>query len=109
MRGFGVEVSVEHPRAVRTSESFYSSMHFHMLVQVRPLGERESTVREWTAVWSLIGVNSKVIEEIVPLSEMLATVFMVTFQDLNVSFRLRILERKDSEFLRSGNMLLDLN
>ena len=60
-------------------ESLHSSMNLYMFVKVGSLGETVSTVNVWTIVWSFIGVNSKVVEEVVPFAEMLSTISMVTF------------------------------
>lgn len=49
------------------------------------------------------------IEEIVPLTEVLATVFMITFEDFNEALALRIFEAKDPEFLCVWHVLLNLN
>ena len=60
-------------------ESLHSSMHLNMLVKVSSLGETVSTANVRTIVWSFIGVNSEVVEEVVPFAEMFPTVSMVTF------------------------------
>ena len=81
-----VEIRVEHPWTMRTSESFHSAVNFDVFVQIRSLSEAESTIWEGAAVGSFIGMNPQMIEEIVPLSKVLSTVFMVTLQNLDISF-----------------------
>jgi len=52
-----------------TGESFYSTMDFNMFIKVSLLGEAEFTVIMWALVWSFIGMDPQVVEEIVPFSE----------------------------------------
>lgn len=106
---FQIEIGIEHSGAVGASKSFNSSMHFHMFIQIRSLSEAESTVGEGAAVGSFICVDPQVVEEVVPLPEMFATVVMVAFQDFDISLRFGILEGKDSEFLGCGHMLFYLD
>jgi len=104
-----VEVCIEHPWTMRTAKSLDSSMNFDMFIEICSLSKAESTVREWASIRSLICVNPQMVKEIVPFSEMLSTVIMVTLQNFDISFGLRILKGKDSEFLGCRNMLFDLN
>ena len=50
-------------------EFFLSVMDGHVLVKVCLLGEAHSTIWNWAYVGFLFCVNSKVVEEIMPLSE----------------------------------------
>lgn len=59
-----------------------------MLIQVRLLGEAELAALSWAYVWSLLRVNSQVIEEIVPLLKMLHA--LIALEDFHMSFALRI-------------------
>ena len=74
-------------------------MYFHMLVEIRSLSEAESAPVHRALVRSLVSVDAKVVEEVVPLPEVLAAVVMIALKNLNVSFRLGVLEREDPEFL----------
>lgn len=53
-------------------------------------------------------MDSQVVEEIVPLPEALAAIFMVTLQNFNVALGFRVFEGKDSEFLSLRDMLFNL-
>lgn len=54
---FQIEIGIEHSRAVGTSESFHSSMHLNMFIQICPLSEAEAAVRVGAAVGSFICVD----------------------------------------------------
>lgn len=64
-----VELGEESPLAVLTGEPLLALMDFHMLVQVRFLSESVVAVWERALVRSLLGVDSQVVEEVVPFSE----------------------------------------
>lgn len=81
-----VEICIKHSWTVRTPESFHATVDLHMLVEIGPLSETESTVGDGARVRSFVGVDPQVIKEVVPFSEMLATVVMVTFQNFDISF-----------------------
>ena len=49
------------------------------------------------------------IKEVVPFAEVLATVVMITFKDLDVPFAFWIFEAEDSELFSCWNVFLDLN
>lgn len=46
-------------------------MHFNMLIEVGFLSEAEIAAFFGTDIWSLVGVNSQMIKEIVPFLELL--------------------------------------
>ena len=56
-----------------------------MLIQIRFLSETEPATGIITDIGPLISMNPKVIEEIVPLSEPLPTVLLLTFENSDVS------------------------
>lgn len=80
-----------------------------MFVEVGSLGKAEVAVRVRACVGSFIRMNSQMIEKVMPLPKMFTAVVMVTFQHFYVSFRFRILESKDSEFLGCWYVFFDLN
>ena len=94
---------------MRTSKSFDASMHLDMFIQVRPLGEAESTFWEGAYIRSLIGMDPQMVKEIVPFPEMFATVLVIALKNLYKSLRLRILECEDPKFLCSWHMFLNLD
>ena len=49
-------------------------MNFHVLVEIGFLGEAVSTVGDRAHIRPLLGVNSKVVKEVVPLAENLFAV-----------------------------------
>lgn len=68
------------------TESFHSTMHFNVLVQVRSLSETKATIGDGAHIGSLIGVDSQMVKEIVPFSKPLVTTFMVAFKNFDMSF-----------------------
>ena len=104
-----VEICIEHPGAVRTFESLDSSMNLNVLVQVGFLSKAEFATWIVALVGSLIGVNPQVVEEVVPLSEVLSAVVVIALENLDKSLRLRILECVNFELFCVRNMLLDLD
>jgi|LauGreDrversion4_2_1035121.scaffolds.fasta_scaffold116098_1 hypothetical protein len=84
-------------------------MNFHMLVQISSLSKAEIAIFESTLIRSLICVNPKMVEEIVPFSEPFVAIFMVTFKDFDKPLRLRIFISENPELFGRWNMLLDLN
>lgn len=104
-----VEVSVEHARTVLAFETLLPSVHLDVLVQVRLLGEGVGTVSHGALVRAFVCVDSKMVEEVVPLAEVLSALLMVALQDLDEPLGLRVLERKNPELLRVRDVLLDLN
>jgi len=104
-----VEIRIEHFAAHVTPKALNTSMYFDMLVEVRSLGEAESTVLERTHVGALIGVDAQVVEEIVPFTEPFIAAIVITFEHLNVPLASRVLVGEDSELLGIRDMLLDLH
>ena len=60
-------------------------------------------------VRSLVSVNSKVIEEVVPFAEVFAATTVVTFKNLDFSLRLGVHEAENLILLSIRYVLLDLN
>ncbi len=60
-----------------------------------------------THIWALTGVDSEMVEEIVPLSEVLTATGVIAFKDLDLAFRLWVDEAKDFILLGVGDVLLD--
>lgn len=90
-------------RTVGALEFVFASMNIHVLIQVGFLGEGLAAVRNLTLEGSFTSVNPQMIEEVVPLAEVLLGVvsgshadFVITFEDLNHSFRLWVFKRKGS-------------
>jgi len=55
-------------------KSLLTIMNFHVLVEIGFLGEAVSTVGDRAHIRPLLGVNSKVVKEVVPLAENLFAV-----------------------------------
>jgi hypothetical protein len=104
-----VEIRIEHFAAHVTPEALHASMYFDMLVEVRSLGETESTVLEGAHIGALIGVDAQVVEEIVPFTEPFVAAIVITFEHLDVSLASWVLVGEDSELLGIWHMLLDLH
>jgi hypothetical protein len=62
-----------------------SRVHFHVLAEVLLLSEAEGATVMSALVRFLSGVRSGVVEEVVPLRELLATHFEITLYDLYFS------------------------
>jgi hypothetical protein len=80
-----VEVSVEHFGAVRALESLYSAMNLDVFVQVGSLRKAELAVRERALVGPFVCVDPEVVEKVMPLSEVLPAIFVVTLQNFDIS------------------------
>ena len=104
-----VEVCIEHFAAHVTPEALHTPMYFDMLVEVGSLGEAEAAVFEGAHVGALIGVNAKMVEEVVPFTEPLIAAIVITFEHLDVPLASWVLIGKDSELLGVWHMLLDLH
>jgi hypothetical protein len=72
-------------------------MDFHVLVQVGFLRKAEVAALDQTGVGSLACVDPQVVEEVVPFTEMFATILVIALKDLNVPFGFGIFESKNSE------------
>ena len=84
-------------------------MDLNVFVEIRTLGEAEGATRDWAGVGSLVGVDAQVVEEVVPLPEVLAALFVVAFEDLDIALALGVLEGKDPELLRRRHVLFNLH
>lgn len=104
-----VEISIEHFAAHVTPEALHTPMYFDMLVEVRSLGETESTVLEGAYVGALVRVDAQVVEEIVPFTEPFVTAIVITFEHLDVPLASWVLVGEDSELFGVWHMLLDLH
>jgi hypothetical protein len=104
-----VEVCIEHFAAHVTPEALHTPMYFDMLVEVGSLGEAEAAVFEGADVGALIGVDTKMVEEVVPFTEPLIAAIVITFEHLDVPLASWVLIGKDSELLGVWHMLLDLH
>ena len=80
-----------------------------MFIEVGLLSKVLRAVVIWALVWSLLSVDSKVVEEVVPLPEVPVTILVFALQDFNASLRLGIFKSIDLEVFRCGNVLLYLD
>ena len=71
-----IEFCEETSIAVLAEELFLALMNHKMLVQVGFLSKRMVTPLERAVIWSFAGMNSKMVEEIVPFSEYFLAVSM---------------------------------
>ena len=62
---------------MRALKSLLTVMYFHVLVKISFLGETISTIGDRTHIRPLLGMDSEMVKEVVPLTENLFTV-MVT-------------------------------
>ena len=62
-----------------------------------------------TSVRALVGVNAEMIEEIVPLAEVLSAGSKVAFKDLDTALWLGIQERENAVSLGGGHVLFYLD
>lgn len=69
---FEVEVSEKRFITNFACESFYSGVHFNMLVKVCFLGEAEVTTFFGAYVGSFVCVDAQVVKKVVPFLELLA-------------------------------------
>lgn len=90
-------------------ESFGTGMHFHMFVQIGFLCKTEPAPLMLTLVGLLVGMDSQVVEEIVPFSKIFRTVPFLTLEDLDASFRFRVFEGIDLKILSVGYVFLDFD
>lgn len=89
-------------------EPLHTLVDLDVLVEVSFLCEAEAAVGIGAGVGSFVGVNSEMIEEVVPFSEMFPAVIMITLKNLNVPLGLGIFEGEDAELLGSRYMLFNL-
>lgn len=84
-------------------------MYCQVLVQVGFLGE--TLVTSWFLAneWSFFGMDSEVVEEIVPLPEEHLASVKVAFKDFYLALSLRVFIFKHSELSGGGDLLLDPN
>jgi hypothetical protein len=68
-----------------TPESFDSPMNFHVLIQVGFLSKREISVVHEANVWALLGMDPQMIKEVMPLSKVLSTIFVIALENLYLS------------------------
>jgi hypothetical protein len=80
---FKIEICVEHLGAIRALEALIAAVNLNMLVKVSSLCEAEGTAIKGTLIGSFIGMNAKMIKEIVPLTEVLSTFIMVALENLD--------------------------
>lgn len=102
-----VELGEETALAVFTGESLLSLMDFHMLVKVSLLSEGVGALWEVAFVWSLLSVDSKVVEEVVPFSEDLGAIGVSAAKESNDSSSLWAFVLVNDEILGAWDVLLD--
>lgn len=102
-----VELGEETALAVLTSEPLLSLMDFHMLVKVCLLSEGVSAICETAFVWSLLSVDSQMVEEVVPFPEHLSAIGVSAAEESNDSSSLWAFVLIDDEVLSAWDVLLD--
>ena len=102
-----VELGEEASVAVSASEPLLTVMDFHVFVQVGLLSEGLVAVFKGALVWSLLSVDSQVIEEIVPLSEDLGAVLVGAVEESDDSSVLWALVLVDHEVFGAWDVLLN--
>ena len=100
-----VEVGEEGFIASFACESFYACVHFNMFVEVGLLGEWESTTGLTAHVGAFVRVDSQVVEEVVPLLELLAA--FIALQDFHLPLWSWVFESEDSVVLGWRDMLFN--
>jgi hypothetical protein len=104
---FKVKFCKETSVASWTNMLLDSRVHFHVLAEVLLLSEAEGATVMSALVRFLSGMRSGVVEEVVPLRELLATHFEITLYDLYFSLWRRVLKGKYSEVLNLGLNLIN--
>ena len=102
-----VELGEETALAVLTSESLLALMNFHMLVKVSLLSEGMSALYEAAFVWSLLSVDSQMVEEIVPFSENLCAIGVGAAEESNDSSCLWAFVLINDEILGAWNVFFN--
>lgn len=86
-------------------------MTFDVFIQITLLRECQFAIflhREWARVGPLVGVNTQMIIEIMPFSEVHGTVGVIALQYLEISLRFWILKFEYPEHLGGGNVRIRL-
>jgi hypothetical protein len=104
-----VELGKESPLAVLAVESLLALMDLHMLVQVCLLSESVVALREIALVRSLLGVDSQMVEEVVPFPEHFGALTVGAAQQPYDSSGLCAFVLIDHEVLGAWDVLLDTN
>lgn len=94
-----IELSEEHSLASLAPETLDSLMNFQVLIQISPLRKRKPTVVLGTLVGSLAGVDTQVVEEVVPFTEGLPALGIRAEQHLNYPLAPWVLQLEDHEFV----------
>ena len=84
-------------------------MNLNMFVEIGTLGEAVIAIWEITCIGSFVGVNAKVIKEVVPFPEPFLATLLVALQDLDKPFWLRIFVGEDPIGIGVWYMLFDLD
>lgn len=104
-----VKLGEETSIAVFAEELLLTLVNHKMLVQVGLLGERVVTTLDRALVRPLAGVDPKVVEEVVPLSEHLLAVGVGACQESDDSPIVRVLVLIDHEVLGRRHVLVNAN
>ena len=104
-----VEFCEETSIAVFAEELLFALVNHKMLVQVGLLGERMVTALDRAVVWPLTGVDSQVVEEVMPLSKDLLAVGVGACEESDDSPVVGVLILIDHEVLGGRHVLVDAN
>jgi hypothetical protein len=104
-----IELGKESSVAVLATKSLLAFMDLHMLVQVSLLSESVVAVKEIALVRPLLGVDSQMVEEVVPLPEYFRAVFVGAAQQPYDSSGLWAFILIDNEVRGAWNVLLYAN
>lgn len=102
-----VELGEETALAVFTSESLLSLMDFHVLVKVSLLSEGMTTLWESAFIRPLLGVDSEMVEEVVPFPEDLGAFGVSAAEKSNYSSSLWVFVLINDEVLGAWNVFFN--
>lgn len=104
-----IELGKESPLTVVAGESLLALMDLHVLVQVSLLGESVVAIWEIALVRPLLGVDSEMVEEVVPLPEHFGAVAVGAAEQPYDSSSLWAFILIDDEVLCTWDVLLDVD
>lgn len=104
-----VELGEETSVADLASESLVTSVDLNMLVKVSFLSERQTATWVVALVWSLVGVDTEMVKEVVPFSEHFSASLMSAAQESDHSSSVWASVFNDNKVLGFWNVLVDSN
>ena len=104
-----VEFREELAIAFGARETFFPVVYLQVLIEIRLLGEALAAFWHIAKIRSLLGVDSKMVKEVVPFPENFATTVVQTIKQSNDPLRILAPMNIYTVFFRIGYMLLYTN